>query len=324
MFLNRTLDRGRNTTHIQFETGRKVRSSMSNFYHSCTMGVGWSTASVGDRKSHFFSNAPSNSQWFKRFVLGVHKRMGDVCIPDRALLREELMGCLNVLEGDWDDNALGAEGRLETALTGALMVVGFGASLRGEELPQIDVGGIRKHWREAVGYHPKPHIPLVLAGRFKGMIGERQYVQPLAIRSNTGIPYRLWVERTLKELEKLGVTSGPMFRVVNKKSGKVSKATIGDLDVLFHSVLKRVQALQPEVIAGYINVEEDYSVKRSLRQGSTTEGQNRGIPTDVIEANNRWRKHMHANGSLPSMSMIERYSDAKASAELLVRFSGMQ
>lgn len=228
------------------------------------------------------------------------------------------------MEGDWDDNALGDGGRLETALTGAMLVMGFGGSLRGEELPQVDVGGIRKHWREAMGYHRKPHVPLVLAGRFKGMIGEKQYIQPLAIRSDTGIPYRLWMERALKELDNVGIKNGPMFRVVKGKSGRVAKATVGDLDLLFHGVLKRVQALHPDIIPAHVNIEEDYSVKRSLRRGSTTEAQNRGIPSDVIEANNRWRKHMHANGSLPSMSMIERYTDAKASAELLVRFSGMQ
>jgi len=71
-------------------------------------------------------------------------------------------------------------------------------------------------------------------------------------------------------------------------------------------------------------VEDEYSVKRSLQRRSTTEAQNRGIPKEVIEANNRWRNHMHVNGALPSMSMIGRYTDAKASAELLVRFSGMQ
>jgi len=39
-------------------------------------------------------------------------------------------------------------------------------------------------------------------------------------------------------------------------------------------------------------------------------------------ANNRWRKHSRARGSLPSMSMMERYTDAKANVKALIRFSG--
>jgi hypothetical protein len=38
-------------------------------------------------------------------------------------------------------------------------------------------------------------------------------------------------------------------------------------------------------------VEDDYSVRQSLRRGSTTQAQNQGIPEIVVEANQRWRKH---------------------------------
>ena len=68
---------------------------------------------------------------------------------------------------------------------------------------------------------------------------------------------------------------------------------------------------------------DEYSVRRSLRRGSTSEAQNAQVPKEVIEANNRWRKHMRSRGVLPSMDMIERYSDAKASIEALVRYSTM-
>jgi hypothetical protein len=42
---------------------------------------------------------------------------------------------------------------------------------------------------------------------------------------------------------------------------------------------------------------------------------------EVIEANNRWQKHLRARGLTPRMSMMERYSDAKASVPALIRFS---
>ncbi len=122
--------------------------------------------------------------------------------------------------------------------------------------------------------------------------------------------------------ERMGVTTGPMYRVTGSKKGsKMKGATISDLDVLFHAILKRVQTRFPKIINVSVKVEDEYSVKRSLRRGSTSESQNQQVPREVIEANNRWRKHMRAHGMLPSMSMIERYSDAKASLPALVRYS---
>ena len=111
-----------------------------------------------------------------------------------------------------------------------------------------------------------------------------------------------------------------MFRVTKRK-GQIARATVGDLDVLFHDLWKRIQHRHPHLIPELTKVDEVYSMRRSLRRGATTEAQNRAIPTEVLEANNRWRKHLRGRGVLPSMSMVERYSDAKASVETLVRFS---
>jgi hypothetical protein len=246
--------------------------------------------------------------------------MGDVRIPDRALVLEELHACLGILEEDWNSE-MDIHQRLQIALTGAMLVSGFTAGLRGEELPMTDLGAIRKHWEESVNYTRKPHVPLVLAGRFKNFLGERLYFQPLCERSASGIEVKLWMGRAVKVYEQLGVVSGPLYRVVTPTTNKVKRATISDLDILFHDVLKRVQIRYPNVINPSVNVEDDYSVKRSLRRGVTTEAQNKKVPRDVIDANNRWRRQMRSLGIMPSMSMIERYSDAKASVESLVQFS---
>ena len=128
------------------------------------------------------------------------------------------------------------------------------------------------------------------------------------------------VERTIQAYHDLGVKSGPMFRTVSKQ-GRVRRSTVSDLDALYHDVLRRIQFRFPEVIPSDRKVEDEYSVRRSLRRGATTEAQNRGIDKDILEANNRWKKHLRSRGVLPNMSMVERYSDAKASVEVLVKFS---
>jgi hypothetical protein len=60
------------------------------------------------------------------------------------------------------------------------------------------------------------------------------------------------------------------------------------------------------VIPDSVDVKKEYNIYRLLRQGATAEPQNVGVPKEVIEANNRWRKH----------------SWAKASVLALIRFSG--
>ena len=320
LMLMKTLNAGRNAKHIQFETARKVRSVVSNFVHILPGFTGWSTMGASDKSSLTFSASPTNSLWFKRYMSGCHKRMGDVWIPDRAVTLEEVHCGLEILEGEWSRFPQGQR-RLELALTGAMVVIGFCAALRGEEIPLVDVGLVRKYWFEGIHYTKAPHVPLALAGRFKQTDGTfRLYMQPLTVRTDSGIEVQKWIERSIRELDVRKISTGPLFRRTSK-NGKIQRALVGDLDHLFHSLWKRIQHKRPDIIPESIKVEEEFSTRRSLRRGATTVAQNRKIDTAVIEMNNRWRKHIKSRGVLPGMSMLERYSDAKASVEALVQFS---
>jgi hypothetical protein len=107
------------------------------------------------------------------------------------------------------------------------------------------------------------------------------------------------------------IMHGPLFR-----DAKGKRASTADLDVMVHRILERVQKKWRSVIPDVVNVKEEYIVYRSLRRGTTAEAQNAQVPQSVIEANNRWRKQT------PGMSVMERYTDAKASVPALIRFSG--
>ncbi|KAL7574513.1 hypothetical protein ACA910_015869 [Epithemia clementina (nom. ined.)] len=137
--------------------------------------------------------------------------MGDVWMPDRAILLEIVLGLLAILEEDYMGNRLGLS-KLETSLTGAMLMAGYTAALRGEEIPQIDVGMMRKYWEEGRSYTHKPHVPLALVGRFKQTNGAlKMYVQPLALVTSSGIPVQRWLGRAIQEYHAIGVSSGPMF-----------------------------------------------------------------------------------------------------------------
>ena len=103
-------------------------------------------------------------------------------------------------------------------------------------------------------------------------------------------------------------------------NGKVKRASCGDLDIKLHDILQRVQHLFPRLIPTSVDIVDETSVRRGPRRGATAEAQNVQIPKAVIEANNRWRKHERARGTTPGISMMKRYSDAKASVPTLIRF----
>ena len=317
--LLRSLDLGVNTKTIQFETMRKLRSHYSNFYHTLPHGTGWTTIADG-RGTATFTESPTYSYWFRHFMTGCHRRMGDTWLPDKAVTIDKILHGYILLEEDWVKFEGDRDMRLQTALTAMILVGGFSGALRGEELPKIELGAIRKHWDEAINHPRTPHVPLVLSGRFKQTEGEKLFFLPLACRSSSGIDIRLWTHRTIEAYGKFGVFAGPLFRIAQRGS-KVRRSSVGDLDILFHGLMQRVQERWPQVLKPSVQVPDEMSVRRSLRRGSTTEASNRGIPKEVIEANQRWGKHQRSRGVLPNMSMMERYSDARANVGYLIRYS---
>jgi hypothetical protein len=314
--LIRSLDKGINAATIQYETMRKLRSHIANFAHTCPGGIG--DRFMGEEgAAGAVSYSPTNSEWVRRFMKGCHRRMGDVWMPDRPVTIQEIHACLKLLEGDWSMFDKDAEGRAKTSITATMLISGFFAALRGEEIIRADLGAIRKYWEEAVSWIGAEHVPLMLAGRFKREIGEKLFCQPLAAVTKSGVNIRLWFFRMLTSQERIRIRTGPVFR-----NAKGKRASTAELDVDFHRILMRVQKKWPNLIPDSVKVKEEHGVYRSLRRGATGEAQNAQIPADVIEANNRWRKHSRSRGLTPGMSMMERYTDAKANVPSLVRFSG--
>jgi hypothetical protein len=315
--LERSMSGGRNSKHIQFETVRKLRSHYSNMVHTSaglSPGEEWYSADRGSEP--VLSTAATNSLWFRRFMIGCHRRMGDVWLPDHPLTAPILRQCMILLESKWEDLEGDTVGRWKVGLTACMLLAGYYGALRGEEISRVDLGLILKHWDEAHS-HETPHVPLMLKGRFKHVDGEKIFCQPLATRTEAGMDISTWFRRVLDVYEERGVCSGPFFR-----DSKGGRASVAELDVWFRSILKVLQDLHPNVLSEGADLER-FSIRRSARRGATAEAQNSGIPDEIIEANNRWRKRFRSKGMNPRMSMLERYTDAKANVPHLVQFSAL-
>jgi len=129
IIVQRSLSKGRYGPTAQYETIRKFRSEASNNYHSSVVGQD-SVVMAQDTKKLKVTACPVYSDFFERFNKGLHKRMGDIVRPDRALSHELVKEILKLVDRDWD----GAPPplKLPLALEGAFYTIAFTLALRGE------------------------------------------------------------------------------------------------------------------------------------------------------------------------------------------------
>jgi hypothetical protein len=93
------------------------------------------------------------------------------------------------------------------------------------------------------------------------------------------------------------------------------------MEPAFYDRLERIQEFQPDLIPEADDVVEDYRIYRSFRRGSTSEVTNQGLPPEVIDANNRWRKFQQAGASRPTLTMRDHYSDVRLTLKQSLRYS---
>ena len=317
--LHRSLDEGRNSRTVQFDTVRGLRSAYSNFVHTTVYGTGAATLTDGRSKS-IFTHCPTFGLWFSRFCQGCHERMGDVRVQDQALSIDEALELQDVLEEAWARAVLDDDphARFEVASIGVASLGGYAAALRGEELGHERLNDTMRHTAQGLQHRRKPHVLLALQGRFKGVHGYRKHKIPLACVTNSGIRVARWVLRLLSVYRDAGLTEGPLLR---PSLAEDTPARIRDLDVWFHKYLKQVQARRPDLISADLEVATRYSVRRSLRRGATSQARAKQIPEDVIYANNRWRKQDASRNRHAPGNIMENYTDVLVAIELLLLFS---
>lgn len=157
---------------------------------------------------------------------------------------DKVLHCLVLLEEDWGRFKLNRDAKLQMALGATIIIGGFSRALWGEEMLQMELRPMRKHWTEAMNHRTTPHIPLVLYGRFKSTQGNQMFFLPLTCWSKAGIEIWLWMHMLLEAYSAIRVDTRPMFRVATKGE-KVWHSRMGDLELLFHAVLLRVQERWP-------------------------------------------------------------------------------
>jgi hypothetical protein len=311
VIVQRSLAKGQYGMNVQYETVRKFRAASSNIYDSSVLGQGALVMAKETRKL-IVTQCPTYSDFFERFNKGLHKRMGDVVRPNRALSMDMLLEIFNILEREW-----AFESSLEVALEGAFYTIAFGLALRGEEVEMVELWGIWKHWDRAMAHEETPHVVIALLGRFKNEMGEAYHLMPMLARTPRGLKPAVWVRRVLDCYAAKNVYSGYMFR---NADGTKAKAKL--MEPKFHDRLTQVQHNFPHLLDPEVDVVEDYGVLRSFRRGGTSEATNNGALPHVVELNGRWRKVNQAGASRPSITIREHYTDVRLTLKPLLAFTG--
>jgi hypothetical protein len=311
--LHSSLRPGKYADTLQWDTMRQTPTWYAHAHEAFTGGGDVSIFSA-DNKKMYETECVTRSRWFTAFLLGAKKRMGVTRKQNEALSSKQLLALLEVIEEDWRKTPEGsARKRLEEVAV--FVCIGFSASLRGEEVTLTSIRGMLEHWEASTNHHV-PHLMITLRGKFKGEQNLRWHMQPIAEVTKSGIPNRRWVSRLLHtRVEIKGASDGPLFA---KADG--TRASLDMYDGDFRALLGRARAISPKLFPVKARI-EDYSLRRSLRRGSTTEATNNNVPATTIDMVNRWRKREAAKGTEPGLAMRQVYTDALSAIETTLRYS---
>jgi hypothetical protein len=309
----RSLDKGKNDEFVQFDTVRSMRSAAANYLRASALPDGVSIM-MGGQKKLIESFSPTNSEWFENFMLGYHKRVGDVSRPDRAISIELMVEMMRRFDIRWEAAQDDKDKQAEVLFPALFALCAYVASLRGEEVPLLRLEETRRNTALGLEHRKNPHVVFSLAGRFKNEVGSMSHHIPIIPKTSSGLDVQLWLTRML--LWYGSDRKGPVFRDENGdrvNAGYYAAEILGMIEEIQQSWVEGEERLvDPD-----INVYEEYGMSRSFRRGSASRAADAKVDVETIELFNRWRKSEQAKGRRAHLKMSAHYSDVRL---LLDRF----
>jgi hypothetical protein len=246
----------------QFATATKVTTALGALWEVSVHSKG-ETVMVRDMMKSYVTCNPVKSQWYERFMKGMHKRMGDSVKQDEAISIEQMLALMAMFEKDWEKvirDPRRTPSRVREVLFPALFsVLSYCGALRGEEVPLMDFGAT-KEFTESGLEHPKEnmkHGVIALHGRFKNAVGEKCHLMPVVWETNSGLRPIKWIHRMIEWYIEMGVDRGPVFR---KGDGMRARQNQFSFSIL--SRLVRVSEEQPDLFPDKnVDILTDYSTR---------------------------------------------------------------
>jgi hypothetical protein len=180
------------------------------------------------------TKAPTQKFWFSRFVEGLHKRVGEIRMPDKILTIEEVHATDRTLERE-HTHARTKDDQKRISEMGTWIGGGACTGLRGEEMLLIDLHGTAKSVdrfmkKESVN----PHFKFVMLGRTEGVQEDGCKFAIPCVKETQGAHLRpgIWLERLIGAKEELGQTHGKLFK------RNLQKAKLCEFEDDFYRLIK--------------------------------------------------------------------------------------
>ena len=312
--LDRSLDKGTYGPYVQWATFRKLMGGVTNTSQASVGGLGNSVGAY-ERNKMWISTSVSHQFWFSRFMVGIHKRVGEVRRQDEAFTIEVIQEVKRLLEVEWNGVHKGsAEERRKIAELGVWFIVGFCCGMRGEEMMLIELAGTRNSLESMLDSHG--YFKVVLSGRTKGnqVSGSKFSFPCVNVTSGTGLNPGTWIKRLVEIRSKESYESGRLFY------RGVTPTKMSHYESDFFDVLYKVQA-NSDAISNQVEVADAYGMMRSSRRGATAHARNMKVKNDVIEAVHRWRREAFGGGGAIRLDLIDVYTSLDALSPTLLEYS---
>ena len=157
--MQRSLDAGMNNVHVQYHTVCQLWSAVHNQWRASVEGQAASVMMRGTTKL-MTSTCPTNGEWFKRFMLGLHKRAGDSSCPDLAVSIEVMLALMQCFDRLWILAERDSKKQQEVLFPALFTVAAYASGLRGEDVPLMDLFSMFKHFAEGMNHPKHPHAVL--------------------------------------------------------------------------------------------------------------------------------------------------------------------
>jgi hypothetical protein len=254
--LDRSLDQGIYEETVQWDTFWRTMSAVTNISQACVGGLGDSVGAY-ERHKMFISQAVTHKFWYSRFMLGVHKRVGQIRKPDKEVTIDVIHAIDRILELEWNQ-ATSIAHKKRIAEMGAWIIGGFCTGLRGEEMLRIELAGTANSLVN-MSKEKDAHFLFVILGRTKGnQVSGATFGIPCApITEGTHLRPGRWVKRLVNNLHASGKRSGRLFQ------RRLRVAKLHEFENDFFTVLEKVQATT-DLIPQDLVIQDKCGISRTI------------------------------------------------------------
>jgi len=301
-------------THKQWESVRKLRSTISNFERTSFGCARVALVADDNGSTTRFQGGGTSSYWFNRFTQGIGNRMGSDIRKNAAVSTEVYVKFLSRVE----DKIRGSKTEKEMGrwvIGGAYFCFSYVCSLRGEEGFLLDIQLLKKHRSLSNGL-----VWLPLIGKVKGDRAVRTYLLRSVPVTSSGIDVKKWRDKLLRLHEFENRTHGPA--ICDDDGYLMSHRTMNEM---LWTVMEELYSEDPDQFPKVITCLEDIpshlQVYRFMRKTSDSRALEKGISTTDINLVNRWSSEMRAKGRKPSEHLCISYSQQDLLDNVYKRYS---